>query len=105
MYHVAYIEAIDLAISTIQDRFDQPGYACELAAQGYSWEDYSDELQCVCALYTDLDASSLKMQLMNLATQFAGNSTTMLHEILDCVACHLMPGVSSRFAVLLPSSL
>ena len=27
MYHVAYIEAIDLAISTIQDRFDQPGYA------------------------------------------------------------------------------
>ena len=104
MYHVAYIEAIDLAISTIQDRFDQPGYACELAAQGYSWEDYSDELQCVCALYTELDASSLKMQLMNLATKFAGNSTTMLHEILDYL-CGLSPDARSFFKVCCVASL
>ena len=78
MYHVAYIEAIDLAISTIQDRFDQPGYACELAAQGYSWEDYSDELQCVCALYTELDASSLKMQLIGYEANHLLNLTDQI---------------------------
>ena len=27
MYRVAYFKAIDLAIATIQDQFDQPGYA------------------------------------------------------------------------------
>ena len=58
----------------------------------------------MCALYTDLDASSLKMQLMNLATKFAGNSTTMLHEILDYL-CGLSPDARSFFKVCCVASL
>jgi len=101
MYRVAYFEAIDMAISTVQDRFDQPGYAMyrnleNLLLKATRGEDYSDELQCVCALYTELDASNLKVQLMNLATQFGGNSTTMLCEILDYL-CGLSPDSRSFF--------
>lgn len=71
------------------------------AARG---EDYTNELQCVCALYTELDASSPKMQLMNLATQFTGNSTAMVHEILDYLR-GLLPDARSFFKVCCIASL
>ena len=59
-------------------------------------EDYSDELQCVCTLYTELDASSLKVQLTNLATCFASNSITTLRKILDYL-CSLSSDARSFF--------
>ena len=105
MHHVAYFEAVDLAISTIQDRFDQPGYAMllyrkleDLLLKATHEEDYSDELQCVCALYTEVDANSLNVQLKNLATHFAAtsNSITTLQEIVDYL-CSLTSDDKSFF--------
>ena len=67
-YRASYFEAIDLAISSICDQFDQPGYARYRkledlllnACQG--WE-YRDQLQ-------ELDASQLDVQLQSLQGQF-----------------------------------
>ena len=89
MYRVAYFKAIDLAITTIQDQFDQPGYAKyrnleDLLLKAAHREEYGDELQQVCALYEELDISSLKVQLTTLATHFASKShTPTFREILD----------------------
>ena len=63
MYRVAYFEAIDLAIATIKDRFDQPWYAMyhnlqDLRLKATRGLDYSNELQSVCSLYAEIDASS-----------------------------------------------
>ena len=90
MYRVAYFEAVDLAIATIKDRFDQPGYAMyrsleDLLLKAVRGLDYSIELQSVCSLYTEIDASSLKVQLTNLATKFATESSVSLREILDYI--------------------
>ena len=83
MYRVAYFEAIELAIVTIKDRFDQPGYAMhcsleDLLLKAVRGLDYSNELQSVCSLYTEIDASSLNMHLTNLATHFATESPVSL---------------------------
>ena len=47
--------------------------------------DYSNELQSVCSLYTEIDASSLKVQLTTLATHFATESSVSLCDILDYI--------------------
>ena len=48
--------------------------------------DYSNELQSVCSLYTEIDASSLKVQLTTtLAAHFATESSVSLCEILDYI--------------------
>ena len=93
MYRVAYFEAIDLAIATIKDRFDQPGYAMyrnleDLLLKATRGLDYSNELQSVCSLYTEIDASSLKVQLTTLATHFATELSVPLREILDYIHVH-----------------
>ena len=57
-YRQQYLEALDLAISSIQDRFDQPGYAIyrnleSLLLKVANQADYSAELQEVVSFYGD----------------------------------------------------
>ena len=88
-YRLQYYEAIDLAVASIKDRFDQPGYAmyCNLEGvllKGAAGTDYSEELTKVSELYHELDTSLLKLQLSNLATHFQDNSITVsLEECLE----------------------
>ena len=84
-YRLQYFEAIDLAVASIKDRFDQPGYAIyrnleELLIKGAAGSDFSEHLREVSAVYHELDASQLKLQLSNLATYFQDNSITVSLE-------------------------
>jgi len=59
MYHVVYIEAIDLAISTIQDRFNQPEYAMYRYMENLLLKADCGEEQCSLWLMTTIFTSSL----------------------------------------------
>ena len=77
-YRPQYFEAIDLLLSCIKDRFDQPGYKVYSklealildAANGTSVNE--EQLEEVMQLYgSDLDESLLKSQLQILQAQFS----------------------------------
>ena len=81
-YRQQYFEAMDLAISSIQGRFNQPGYATcknleslllKVANQG----DYSAELQEMISFYGD-DVSEVELttQLQSLSAKFAKDFQT-----------------------------
>ena len=87
-YRASYFEAIDLAISSIRDRFDQPGYATyrkleDLLLNACRGREYRDELQYLCDVYQKLDASRLDVQLQNLQSQFAQSDEC---SIKACIA-------------------
>ena len=70
-YRASYFEAIDLAMSSIRDRFDQPGYATyrkleDLLLNACQGREYREQLQYLCDLYQELD-----VQLQSLKSQFA----------------------------------
>jgi len=75
--HQKYFEALDLAISSIQDRFDQPGYAMYknlecLLLKAANQADYSAELQEVVSFYgDDINEVDLTTQLQILSARFA----------------------------------
>ena len=74
-YRLQYFEAVDLAVESIKDRFDQPGYAVyrnleELLLKGATGSDFSEHLREVSRVYHELDSSQLEPQLSNLATYF-----------------------------------
>ena len=80
-YRLQYFEAVDLAVASIKDRFDQPGYAVyrnleELLLKGAAGSELSKQLGEVSAVYHELDASQLALQPSNLATYFRENSIT-----------------------------
>ena len=68
---------MDLAISSIQDHFDQPGYAIysnleSLLLKVANQADYSTELQEVVSFYgDDITEVDLTTQLQILSTRFA----------------------------------
>ena len=76
-YRRLYFEAIDLVISGINDRFDQPGYAIyqnleALLLKAANNEDYSTELSEVTAFFVnDIDEGELQSQLLIFTTKFA----------------------------------
>ena len=56
----SYFEAIDLAMSSIRDLFDQPGYATyrkleDLLLNACQVREYREQLQYLCDLYQELD--------------------------------------------------
>ena len=70
---------IDLAVASIKERFDQPGYAMyrnleEVLVNGAAGNDVSDQLTKVTELYSEIDSSLLKVQLSNLSTHFKESS-------------------------------
>ena len=76
-YRQQYFEALDLAICSIQDRFDQPGYAIyrnleSLLLKVANQADYSAELQEVVSFYgNDITEVDLTTQLQIFLTRFA----------------------------------
>ena len=102
-YRLQYFEAIDLAVESIKDRFDQPGYAVyrnleELLLKGANGKDYSEHLRDVSAMYHELDASQLEPQLSNLATYFKENSIEVsLEECLKYLRS-LSPAAKSFYS-------
>ena len=83
-----YFEALDLAISGIEDRFNQPGYqtyanvqALLLKAAGV--QPYQEELQFVLDFYgTDFDYLLLPAHLEIFSNSFPGEGKIFLSDIL-----------------------
>ena len=71
-YRRIYFEALDLAISSILERFDQPGYSTyqnleELLLKAANGKDYSTNLQAVTEFYgDDFNVSELTTQLLHV---------------------------------------
>lgn len=68
LYRQVYFEAIDLAVSSIKQRFEQPGYnvysKLEQLLKACAGENYHDEITFVCQYYRDdLDKCDLESQL------------------------------------------
>ena len=94
LYHKSYFESLDLVVSSIQDRFDQPGYATyrnveEILLKAAHAMEYETELTAVIQFYgSDLERSQLQTQLQSLTVHFDGydtskRSTISLNEILE----------------------
>lgn len=79
-YRQIYFEALDLVISGIQDRFNQPGYILyqnleELLVKAANKKDYSAELQHVLSFYgDDFKEEELRTQLEILGSCFSSES-------------------------------
>ena len=94
-YCLQYFEALDLALVSIRDRFDQPGYAVyckleELLLKGAAGSDFSEQLREVSGIYHEIDASQLEVQLSNLATYFqkSGIAVSLQESAsITCEAC------------------
>lgn len=76
MYRQVYFEAIDLAVSSIKDRFEQPGYKVysnveQLLLKACSGMDHEDEISFVCEFYgQDINKQELESQLKVLKTLY-----------------------------------
>ena len=62
MYRAVYYEALDLAVSSITDRFDQPGYAMygeleNLILKGLQQQQCAEVLTKATEFYKELDQS------------------------------------------------
>ena len=88
-YRRYYYEALDNAVSTIKDRFNQQGYIMHcnlenLLTKAANQNDFSTELQKVTYFYGyDLDTNSISVQLANLVSHFTGSSDIVKTERLS----------------------
>ena len=75
-YRQRYYEALDLLITFLADRFDQPGYRIYrnlqiLLFKACNQEDCEEALEVVCNFYRDdLDRNQLRTQLQTFGTNF-----------------------------------
>ena len=75
-YKVIYFEALDLIISCIKDRFDQPGFHIyqsleTLLIKSSKQQEFDNELDAVCSFYhDDFDKELLRSQLYTLGVHF-----------------------------------
>ena len=82
-YRQKYFEALDLAISGIQERFDQPGYAIYKHLECFilkaaKQEEYSNEIQEVLSFYgDDFQKTDLRTQLQIFGAKFIGKSCSL----------------------------
>ena len=76
LYRQTYFEVIDLAVSSITERFEQPGFRIyskieQLLFKACSGKDYESELSFVCNFYgQDLNKADLESQLKVLRTLY-----------------------------------
>ena len=92
-YCYKYFEALDAAISSITDRFNQPGYAMyrnleELLVNAARGKNYEEFFGMVVSFYKDdLKASELSVQLQNLGTWFSSKESDQATvELRECIA-------------------
>jgi len=89
LYRRYYYEALDNAIGTIKNRFNQPGYIMycnmeNLLTKAANQQDFSTELHKVADFYgDDLDTQSLSVQLVNLGSHFSGSTDSI--TLQDCL--------------------
>jgi len=82
-YRRFYFEVLDLAINSIKQRFDQPGYRMyqhleSLILQGSNGKPYEEDLEEVAAFYgSDIDKSMLCVQLLTLSTNLKAKEVTL----------------------------
>ena len=75
-YRQLYYEAIDIIVSCLKDRFDQPGYQIysnleQLLSKACQGKEYDEELHFVCDYYKeDLQQELLRVQLQTLNVDF-----------------------------------
>ncbi len=87
-YRIVYFEALDLIISRVSDRFDQPGYKTyskvqNLLLRAARSEDYSEELQFVQTFYgSDFDPVQLSTHLEIFSNVFHQSKRVTLSDIL-----------------------
>jgi hypothetical protein len=90
-YRQQYYEALDLIISTINDRFDQPGYKVytqleDLLLKAVQKEDFIDSLTAVTSFYhSDFNATQLRLHLDTLASNFPDSSCTSVTDIKEYI--------------------
>ena len=100
-YRRHYYEALDLVITGIKQRFDQPGYKIYkhlqellLKAATTSSEHYKEDFDFIISFYgSDFKASLLKVQLELLHTSFTEKvtneelnlSSVTMHDIIECI--------------------
>ena len=83
-YRQCYFEAIDLAVTSIELRFNQPGYLTyqnfeELLTKAANKEDYTTALQEVLAFYgDDFDVDDLSAQLEIFGSSFTSENDCYL---------------------------
>ena len=90
-YRQIYFEALDLAITSIEDRFSQPGYLLyqnleELLIKAANKKDYTIELQEFLSFYgNDFNDSELSTKLEIFGSCFTPgeNSEVTLKEAID----------------------
>ena len=76
LYRITYFEGLDLVVSAVKERFEQPGYLMyknlqEILLKCAHGQDYKSELQTVTEFYgNDFDSTQLAIQLQLLATHF-----------------------------------
>ena len=81
--------ALDLAISGIEDRFNQPGYQTYANVQALllkeaGMQPYQEELQFVLDFYgTDFDSLPLPAHLEIFSNSFPGEGKVVLSDILN----------------------
>ena len=93
-YCCQYYEALDIAVTIIMTRFDQPEYAMyrsleSLLVQAANGQEYDRQLDIVTALYkADFDQALLSTQLQNLGTWFADGEPKKMGTVslAECVA-------------------
>ena len=94
-YCQKYVEALDLAITGIEERFNQPDYAIykhldSLLLKAAKQEDYSTEIEEVVSFYgDDFQETDFTTQLQIFGTKFIGESCSLkdiivfLHGLSD----------------------
>ena len=112
-YQIVYFEALDIIISCVSDRFDQPGCKIyskvqNLLLRAAKSEDYSEELQFVQTLYcSDFDPVQLSTHLKIFSNVFHQSKKVTLSDILLFFLCgdssqiHLISQVRKLLMLLL----
>ena len=102
-YRLKYFEAIDLATTSIKDRFDQPDYAMyrhleEALVKGVSGEDISKQLHEISRLYTEIDISQFTVHLASMSTYFKTNHITVSLESCLKYLTDLSPAMQAFYS-------
>ena len=90
LYRCQYFEAIDLVITGIKERFNQPGYCMyrnleELLMHAANQKDYSRQLDEVVSFYTDdVQPQLLQAQLQIFANRFTSADGSV--SLRDCLS-------------------
>ena len=80
-YRQLYFEVLDLAVTSIASRFDQPGFKIysnveQLLFKACSGDNYMDELTSFCNFYEDFSKDDLEAELKVLKTLFIEKTET-----------------------------